>query len=187
MKKLLKLILVLVVVAIAAYMSYRYYLPSTIAESLTSGNKSSLIPDELQKSLEALKSKTSTDVGDLPVLMVEANIDYLDLETMLNRLDPKEASNALVEMSSVSITSAEQVFDILVENIEIEGYQLEVFRDMFIRNNDVEEIRNALSKVKGHEYLINMGMPVAIEMAKDMLESSRPEIEKQLDALNSRQ
>lgn len=155
MKKLLKFILLLVVIAIAAYAAYRHYLPSTIAESLTSGNNSSLLPDEIQQKLEAFKTKTSTDVGDLPVLMVEANIDYVDLKTMLDRLDPEEASSALKEMSSVNITSADQAFDIPIKHIDIEGYQLEVFRDMFVRNNDVEELRNALANVKGYEYFIS--------------------------------
>lgn len=186
MKKLLKFTLVLVVVAIAAYTAYRYYLPSTITESLTSGDSSLLLPDGFEDKLTDFRTKTITDVGDLPALMVEANIDYLDLETMLDRLDPKQVSSALQEMSSANITSADQAFDILVKHVQIEGYQLEVFREMFVRNNDVEEMRNALDKVKGYEYLITMSMPVAIEVAKDMLESSRPEIEKQLDALNSR-
>lgn len=187
MKKLLKFILVLIVIAVAAYAAYRYYLPSTISESLTTGNQSILIPDELQEKLEELKSKTSTDVGDLPALMVEANIDYVDLKTMLDRLDPRQVSNALVEMTSVNIDSTDEVFDILVKHIEIEGYQLELFREMFIQNNDVEEIRNALSKIDGYGYLITMSMPVAIEIAKDLLESARPEIEKQLNALESSQ
>jgi hypothetical protein len=185
MKKLLKFILILILIAMAAYVAYRYYLPSTIAESLTSGSQSALIPDEIQEKIEELKFKTSNDVGDLPELMVEANINYLDLQTMLNRLDPKDVSEALLEMSSVNITSTEQAFDILVKHIDIEGYQLETFRGMFVRNNNADEIQEAMSKVKGYEYLISMSMPVAIEVAKDLLESSRPEIEKQLVVLNS--
>jgi len=185
MKKLLKFILALAVIGFVAYAAYRYYLPYTIAESLTSGQKSSLVPDEIQEKVEAFKSRVTRDVGDLPVLMVEANIDYDDLKIMLDRLDPDDVSNTLREMSSVSITSVEQAFDIIRENVHIEGYELEVFRDMFVRNSNVVEIRKAMETVREYKLLVAMGMPVAKEVAKDLLESARQEIEMQLDALDN--
>jgi len=187
MKKLLKFILVVVVIGLVAYAAYRYYLPSTIAKSLTSGQTSSLIPDEIQEKVKAFKSKIASDVGDLPILMAEANLDYDDLQTMLDRLDPGEVSSALSEMSSVNITSAEQVFDIVTRHINIEGFELEEFRDMFVRNSNVDEIRKAMEKIREHEFLITLAMPVAKEVAKDLLVSARQEIEMQLNALESSQ
>ena len=167
MKKLLKFILALVVIAVVAYAAYRYYLPSKIAESLTSGQKSSLVPDEIHEKVQVFKSKVAKDIGNLPELMVETNIDYDDLKTMLDRLDPGEASDALLEMASVNITSTDQAFDIVTKHVNIEGYELETFRDMFVRNSDVEEIQKTLKKVREHELFVTMGMPVAIEVAKD--------------------
>ena len=187
MKKLVIYFLVLAVIGIVAYAAYRYYLPSTIAESLKSGQKSSLVPDEIQQKVEAFKTSIASDVGNLPVLMTEVNIDYDDLKTMLDRLDPGEVSNALREMSSVSISSTEQAFDIVQKHVSIEGYDLEVFRDMFVRNSSVEEIRKTMEKLREYEFLFPVGMPVAKEVAKDLLESSRQEIEKQLNALETSQ
>ena len=185
MKKTSKFILILVVIGIVAYAGYRYYLPSIIVESLKSDQTSLLVPDDLQEKVREFRSNISSDVGDLPVLMAEANIDYEDLRTMLERLNPDEVSNALREMSSISITSADQVFDIARKHVNIEGYDLEVFRDMFVRNNSVTEIREATEKFREHDFLITMGIPVAKEVAKDLLESARQEIERRLDALES--
>ena len=185
MQKLLIFILVLAVVGAVAYAVYRYYLPSKIAESLTSGQKSTLVPEEVQKKVAAFKTKITQGVGNLPPLMDEVNIGYDDLKTMLDRLDPGEVSSALREMSSVTISSAGQAFDIVTKHVHIEGYELERFREMFIRNSDVEEIRKIAKKVSEHETLVTMGMPVAIEVAKDILESSRQEIERRLDALET--
>jgi hypothetical protein len=186
MKTLLKLILILAVIGVIAYAAYRYYLPSRIAESLKSGQTSALVPDEIQEKVNALKTKIANDMGVLPHLMVEASIDFDDLRTMLNRLDPDEVSSTLREMSYVSINSTDQVFDIVIKNVNIEGYELEAFRSMFVRNSSVEEIRKAMEKVREHDFLITMSMPVAKEVAKDLLESSRLEIEKQLEALEAR-
>ena len=183
MKTLLKSILVLAVIGVIAYAAYRYYLPSTIAEALKSGQTSALVPDEIQETVKALKTKIANDVGVLPHLMVEANIDFDDLRTMLDRLDPGEISSTLREMSSVSIHSTDQAFDIVVKNINIEGYELEAFRDMFLRNSSVEEIRETMEKVREHQLLVTLSMPVAKEVVMDLLESSRLEIEKQLEAL----
>lgn len=186
MKKLLIIILILAIILAIAYAAYRYYLPSKIAESLKSGQESSLVPAEVQQKVKVFKTKIARDVGNLPPLMDEVGIDYDDLKTMLDRLEPGEVSDALREMSSTSITSAGQAFDIVVEHVSIEGYELEKFRDMFIRNSNVKEINKVMAKVSEHELLVTMGMPVAIEVAKDLLETSRPEIEKQLEALETR-
>jgi len=185
MKKFVIYLLVLVAVGIVAYTAYRIYLPSTIAESLKSGQKSSLVPDELQEKVTALKTSVARDVGNLPDLMAEASIDYDDLQTMLDRLDPAEVTSALREISSVDITSTGQAFDIVKKHVSIEGYDLEVFRDMFIRNSSVEDVRKAIDNIREYEFFFPVGIPVAKEVARDLLEASRLEIEKRLAALES--
>ena len=187
MQKILSFILVLLVIGVIAYVAYRYYLPYQVSKSITSGQESPLLPDEVQKQVDAFKTRIAGDVGDLPVLMKRADIDYDDLKTMLDRLDPADVTRTLQEMSSVSITSVNQAFDIIVKHVDIEGYELESFRGVFVNNSSVEDIHNAMANVRKHAFLVPIAMPVAKEVAKDLLESSRQEIEKQLEALESGQ
>lgn len=185
MKILLRTVLVAVVIGLLAYSAYRYYLPATIAESLKSDQYTSLIPEETRQRLEDFKSTVARDVGDLPLLMLEANLDYDDLQIMLERLDPANVSDALLEMSAVTVVSSDQAFDILAKHITIEGYELEQFRNMFVRSNDVDDIRKAMDTVRQYKYLIPLSMQVGKEFARDLLKSARAEIEARLDALGA--
>ena len=101
MKKLFKFLLAFIVVAAVAYTAYRFYLPSKVAESLTSEESSALVPDEVQEKIITFKERVTHDVGDLPRLMNESGITYADLKIMLDRVDPRDVADAVLEMSSI--------------------------------------------------------------------------------------
>ena len=186
MKKLLIFVLLVLVLGLAAYGAYRFYLPTVIAEALTSDEPSPMVPAGIQKKVGTIKVKVDREIKKLPVLMKETKIGYEDLLIMIDRAKPDDFFEAYREISATRIVSTNQVFDIGMKHINIEGFDLEIFRSTFNRYATVEIIREAINNIDQNEILTSISIPVAKETVKKILESSEQEIRKGLKELESK-
>lgn len=184
MKKLLRFVLVILVLGLVAYGGYRFYLPSLIAEALTSDQPSSLIPSGMQEKLASLKIKVDREIKKVPVFLNEHKIGFQDLQNIIDGANPDELLEAWYEIATTRITSSNQVFDIGMKHINIDGYDLETFRKPFIQYVTVVDINKAIEMIEENEFLTSMSIPVAKETLKKVLESSRQEIQQELNRLN---
>jgi len=176
MKKLLKLLIFVLLLGVAAYAGYRYFLPSMIATTLTSDEPSRLVPEKIQQQVSELRAKIAHEVEEVPALLKETRLDIDDLETIIDRADPEHFFNAIDELKTTTLTSTDQIFDICMKHIRIDGYDLEVFRGPFVRNTSVENIREAVTKIDRDDMLTTVSVPVLKETTKQVLASSREEI-----------
>jgi hypothetical protein len=176
MRKLLILALFIVLLGVVAYAGYRFFLPSMIATTLTSNEPSGLIPAEMQEQVRKLKVKIDREIKELPVLLQETRLSFDDLLTIIDRADPDQFFRAIEELKTTRLTSTDQIFDILMKHIRINGYDLEVFRAPFVRNTSVNNIREAIAKIDLNDTITTMSVPVLKQTAKQVLESSKEEV-----------
>lgn len=184
MKKLIVFVLVLGILGGVAYAGYRFYLPELIAESLISDEPSSLVPAKMQEKVDIIKRKVDEEIDKLPVFLSNNKIAYADLQIMIDRAEPAQFLDVFEELVTTRITSTNQVFDIGMKHIKIEGYDLEVFRAPFVKHTSVEGIEKAIDKYGENEFITNMSIPVIKLTAKKLLESAEPGIQKELNELN---
>ncbi len=184
MKKLLKFVLVVLLLGLAAYGGYRFYLPSLIAEALTSDQPSVLIPSGVREKLTKLQPEVDRKIKKIPVFLKEHKIGYEDLQNIIDRASPDDLLDAFYEIAATRITSTNQVFDIGMKHIKINGYDLEVFRSQFIQYVTVEDINKAIKKIEGNSLFNSISITVAKETMKKVLESSRQDIQQELNRLN---
>jgi hypothetical protein len=181
MKKITKFVLVIMLLGLAAYAGYRFYLPSMIATALTSEQSSRLIPAKMQEKVKKLRLKINQEVKDLPVLLKETRLTVDDLQIMIDRANPDQFLRAIQEMKSTTLTSTDQIFDICMKHIKIGGYDLEVFRGPFVRSTSVENIQEAIGKIEKNEFITSMSIPVLKQTVKQILASSEQEIMDQIN------
>ena len=184
MKKLLIFLLIVIVLGAVAYAGYRFYLPSMIAEALTSDQPSAMVPAAMQEKVTNLKTKVNREAKKIPVFLKEQKIGYDDLLNIIDRTDPDELLDAYQAIATTKFTSIDQVFDIGKKHIKIEGYDLEIFRGPFLQYVTIEDVHKSIEKVEQNKLLTSMSIPVAKETLKQVLESLKPAIQQELDQLN---
>ena len=184
MKKLLKFVLIALLLGLAVYGGYRYYLPSLIAEALTSDQPSVLVPSGMREKVTSLKTKVDGEIKKVPVFLKEHKIGYEDLQNIIDRISPDDLLDVYYEIATTRITSTNQVFDIGMKHIKINGYDLEIFRSTFVQHVSVGDINKAIRKIEENDLLASMSIPVAKATVKKVLESSRQEIQQELQRLN---
>jgi len=184
MNKLLKFVLIVLVLGLVAYGGYRFYLPTLIANALTSDQPSALIPSDIREKVTRLKTKVDSEIRKVPVFLNEHQLGYEDLQSILDQANPDDLLSAYDEIVSTRVASANQVFDIGMKHIKIEGYDLEIFRSQFIQYVAVEDINKAIKKIEETELLNSINISMAKETLKKVLESSRQEIQQELNSLN---
>ena len=181
MKKLLKFLVVIALLGLIAYAGYRYYLPSMIAKTLTSEEPSRLVPEKMQEKVKDLRVNIDQQVDELAVLLKETRLSVDDLQNIIDRVNPEQVFGAIGELKNTTLTSNDQVFDICMKHIRVEGYDLEVFRAPFVRNSDVGNIQKAVAKFNREDFLTSMSVPVLKETAKMILEAHKEEIMQELN------
>jgi Tfp pilus assembly protein PilE len=183
-KKLLIFVVIIAVLGLVFYGGYRFYLPTMIANTLTSDQPSPLVPAAMQEEVSKLKSKVKREIKKLPAFLKQNNIEYKDLLNIVDRARPRDLMAAYREIASTRITSTNQVFNIGKKHIKIKGYDLEIFRRPFNQKLTVEDIQRGLLKIQQNKTLTAMSIPVAKETVKEILESSRSEVQRELNKLN---
>jgi hypothetical protein len=181
MKKLIILIVFIALLGMGAYAGYRYYLPTVIAEALTSDEPSALVPESMQSRVDAIKQKVNREVKKLPVLLEETKLGFDDLINITNRVQPSQLLNAYREIAATPISSSNQVFDIGMKHIKVEGYDLEVFRSEFVQSTSVKNIRETIAKIEKSDMVNRTNIAVAKDTVKKILISSRQDIQEILN------
>lgn len=187
MKKLLTVVLIIALLGLAAYSAYRLYLPSMIAEALTSGQPSPMVPDKVQEKLDTLKFQVDREIKKLPVFMKDKKISYEDLQIMIDRANPDQFLAAYDEIRITRLNSSSQAYDIVIKHIKIAGYDLEIFRSTFVQYVTVKDIHKAINSIENNQLLTSMSMPVLKSTAKKILQKHESEIKRNIIILESNQ
>ena len=183
MKKLIIFIVFIALLTMSGYSGYRYYLPTIIAEALTSDEPSPFVPESMQAGVNAIKVKVNNDVKKLPELLVETKLSFNDLVTIIDRARPNQLLNAYREIASTPISSSDQVFDIGMKHIKVDGYDLEVFRSEFVKSTSVSNIRETVAKAQKSDSVNSLNISVIKETVKKILLNSKQDIEQRLNDL----
>jgi len=181
MKKWSIALSILVVVAVTAYLGYRYYVPKAIAEAISSEEGSSIMPEKVQKKVKDFKVKVDENIEKLPELMEDVKIEYEDLLVIIDELDADEFFIAYDELKLREWDTTDDVFNIALKHISLEGYDLEKFRNTFNSNASVQKIEQWMKIIEDNELLTSMSIPVAKETAKRVLESKKEKILQKLE------
>jgi len=181
MKKWIIFLSILAVLTLLGYWAYRYYAPKVIANALVSEEGMSAMPEKVQRKVEALKTGVDNNIEKLPELMKELDVDFEDIEVMIDRADPDQFFDALDELKLQDWQTTDEVFDIGMKHISIEGYDLEKFRSSFNEYASIPKIQRMMEVVEQNEFITTMSVPVAKETAKRILRSKKEEILEKLN------
>ena len=185
MKKLLITFLVIAVLAFIGYLVYQYYVPKAIANAITSQEDVDMVPSKIQNKVKELRIQVDENVDKVPELMIEAGVDYEDLVAMVDKAEPDQFFDVIEELKLQNWETTDDVFDIGLKHIEIEGYDLEKFRPIFNDYVTLDKIENGLGVLDENEFLAKMSIPVAKETARKILESRKEEILQKLEKLEN--
>ncbi len=183
MKRLAIVIVILGVIGLIGYKVYEYYIPRAISKALTSGESSEILPTNVKKKVGTLKTKVDKNIDKLPSLMKQANITYDDLYVMIDKADADQFFAAFDEVKLADWETTNEVFDIGLKHISIDGYDLESFREPFNSYATTDKINQWMEIIEKNKLLASMSIPMAKETAKTLLETKKEDILKKMEEL----
>lgn len=183
MKKLVYLLCFIVV----CFFLLKRYVPVFIASSLTSDSESSVIPEKIAKKVDVVKTKVDDNVRKLPELMKNANLSYDDIMIMIDKSDPDEFITAYESLKNSDWLNENEAYDIAMDHISIEGYDLEMFRSTFVENVSTNKIKQMINIIEDNELISSISIPLAKATAKQILQSKKQFIVQELEKVNATQ
>ncbi|MCG8384351.1 MAG: hypothetical protein MJA30_02320 [Cytophagales bacterium] len=183
MKKVVIILLVAgVVVGTGAYLAYRYYLPKMVAKTIVSEEVApSILPAKVQESIQEVKAAVdAAEAEDIPAQLTEVGLTFDDIIHMVEVAEADQVFSTIEELQNTELHDLDQVFDIGLKHIKIEGYDLSVFREPFKEKATMKRVHKALRKIEENDLLVSVSVPVARETVKQILIEKRDKVEATL-------
>jgi len=187
MKKILIIIAALAVFLVVGFYTARnYLLPQIIAKSVNSDKPApSYLPKKIENTVNSVKKGIDENFDQLPIILNKLNLDFDDLIRIIDNVDAKEIMKAQNELYNSDIQSTNQAYDIVVKNVHLQGYDLEIFRPIFNEKMTVRKINKFIKIAEDHQLQTSISIPMARNTAKQILMNNREKIESELAKINN--
>ncbi|MEM6643712.1 MAG: hypothetical protein AAF616_12090 [Bacteroidota bacterium] len=181
MKKFFTVFIILLILLGAAYWGARVYLPKILARTITSEAESKIIPPRIQDKMDVIKTEVSDRMEELPTVLKTSELDYDDLADLIKKVETDQIVDAYEALKSQAWESTDDAFDIGLQSIEVEGYNLEQFRSFFNEHTTKDQIREWMEMLEENEDLMELYIPIAKETARELLKKNREAILEKME------
>lgn len=137
-----------------------------------------LLPEKVRETIIKTRVEVDKQMEDVPEKLEKLGLTFDDLIHMVEVADADQVKAAITELLSTEIKSEDQVFDIGIKHVKIEGYNLEIFREVFKEKASLKRINKALYRISENDLMTSISVPVARETAKQILIDKRDKVEK---------
>ncbi len=179
MKKVLTLLLVLA--TLGCFIFYRFYMPKMVATTIISDEPPpSILPEKVKKTIVKARVELDKQMEDVPVKLEQLGLTFNDVIYIVEVADADQIEAAIEELQSTELKSVDEVFDIGLKHVKVDGYDLSIFREVFKEKATLDKIRKGLHKIRDNELMIDISIPVTCETVKQILIERRDKVEAHL-------
>lgn len=186
--KVLKITLFLVVVlGVAAWLGYTFYVPRMVSNTISTGEIPAVIPQKYHPKIKETREKVNEEIRKLPEVMNKYNLSYDELLAFANEVENDEILSALQELKSTELSSSGQAFDIALQHISADLPQSDKVRQLFSDKVPVEKIQSEIIKMEESELPLSVEVDLARRIGIEILREKKTEIEERLEQLQTGQ
>ncbi len=182
MKKVLTVLLVLLVLAtLGSLIFYRFYMPKMVATTITSDEPPpSILPEKVKKTIIKARVELDKQMTDVPVKLEQLGLTFDDVIDIVEVVDTDQIEAAIEELQSTELKSVDQAFDIGLKHVNVDGYDLSIFREVFKEKATLDKIRKGLLKTRDNDLMTAIRITVARETVRQILIERRDKVEAHL-------
>lgn len=162
MKKVFTIFLLLATVtAIGLYIFYKVYMPKMVAEVIVSDEPPpNIFPEKIKKGIVKARNEIDAQMDDVPDQLKKNGSTFDDLIRIVELADEKEVRAAVNELMNTEIKSEDQVFDIGLKHVHIDGYDLEAFRSIFKEKATIHKIKRGVLYIENNNLMTTISVPL---------------------------
>ena len=175
-------IAIVAILAIGGVALYNYMLPKMIVAAINSDDPPpAILPPKVKKKVQVIKDNINERVDQIAVVLDTSDLEFDDILMLVDKVDADEVIATINMLQQTEIVDNEQVFDIVIDNINFHGFDVERFREPFKKHVRVKRIQRTLRRIQEEDLLNAISVPVARRTAKMLLEEKREQIESRLN------
>ncbi len=165
---------------IAAFFSIRYYykerLPQAVADAIVKDEYPAIVPEKVVKKIKVASKEVNTRLETVITTTETQGITIDQLIQAVDEVKEDEVRKTLDILYNTDLRSADQLFDIGIENIHIQAFDPAVLRESFVNNVKMKKVEKALKYIKDNELADALSPDVARETIKRMILTKQEEI-----------
>ncbi|MCA6078882.1 hypothetical protein [Fulvivirga sedimenti] len=170
--------------SILFWLSYNYFIPRMVADSIEKGELPSFIPKKLEPAFENVRERIDDDIRELPVVLNEHQLSYDDLIELVKDTRASEVVPVIQKFQEKDVTDPDQAFDIIVQYLGHKVDKPETFRNAFKERFNQERLQTAMTFMNNSDLPLEMNMELAKKITLEILKDRREEIESELKDLH---
>ncbi len=174
-------VIVFLVLASAAYYSYRYVYPQMVAEAIVEKKYTGFLPEKYQLKINMISDTANKKVSQIFEITEDKGISIDDLLNAIDEIEEEHVRNALAELYATDLQSVEAVFDIGVKHIKIESFDPELLRGAFIEHVKMHHVKKGLKYIRRHDLENQISSKSARSIAKQVIIQKKEKIQNKAD------
>lgn len=181
MKKLFLLLIIIILIGLGFFTVYKIYYPKVVAKVFVNKKRGDFLPQKIEEKLPTISDTAFKKIDKLIESNAQYGLSVNQLETAISELKKKNLKVIYGKLKDIEITSAEQVFDTISNNLSMKSIDIERFRKIFIAKVEKEQIKKVINYIEKHDLFNTLDEEVAREIALQILEQREAEIKKNLE------
>ena len=158
----------LTILCVGAFIFYKMYLPTFIADAITKPETPDYLPAFVQQNMKRYKAPINDGATTIIEELHERNIPVSEVIKALDETSEEDIQQALSELKAVNVKTTDQAFDIITSHVKGD-IDLEPLREPFKKNVDVKTIQTILKDKNFTQYQDLLDPSTIKNVAKEVL------------------
>lgn len=179
-KKLRWITVVVAAVVFGLILAYKFLLPTYLASIISNETAPSYIPEKYKIQIERIHKPLNKYTQEVFKISDSLNISLELILKIIDSVDPDEVMDVYYKLENKNITSSEEVFDIIKNNITIDVIDISMYKKPFLKYATPARINRALRYAETHELVTTLAPSTAKKVAKQIVTKHYEEKKREL-------
>lgn len=168
-RKLLLIISVVTVLMLGSVLLYNFFIPSYIAEVITSDTTPSYLPEKYKIQIERINKPLNKYSEEAFKITDSLNLSLALILRIIDNINPDDVMKVYDQLEYKNVENSNEVFELIREHIEINEVDISLYRSVFIKYATPARINRALRYAETHELVANLAPSTAKQIARQIV------------------
>lgn len=180
MKKIIISSSIFMVICLGLYLAYKVLYPRIIAQAVVDKKYINLLPKKYNEKINVISDSVNSKLDKVIASSSNSGININQLEEAVLEIRREDVELIYMKLRNTKISSVEQVFDTISNNLKLKSLDVESFREPFLFHVEKRHIKRGMKYIETHDLFNTIDEESAKQIALQILKQKESIIKKKL-------
>lgn len=163
------------------YIAYKSLYPRIVAQAVVDKKYINLLPKKYNEKINTISDSVNSKLDNVIASSSNNGINLNQLEEAVMEIKREDVELIYMKLRNTKISSVEQVFDTISNNLKLKSLNVESLREPFLYHVEKRHIKKGLKYIETHDLFNTIDEESARQIALQILKQKEVKIKKKLE------